>query len=127
MSDTDVIVVGAGPTGLMLATELRLNDVRTLVLERRPQISEIPKAGGLGGQILQVLRYRGLLDRFTEAGCAFHPQPVIPFGGVHLDFSHLVAPRCRPCPSSRRSSSACSMSAPTNSAPRSVADTRSSP
>jgi 2-polyprenyl-6-methoxyphenol hydroxylase-like FAD-dependent oxidoreductase len=35
VTDTDVIIVGAGPTGLMLAAELRLTGVRPLVLERR--------------------------------------------------------------------------------------------
>ena len=36
--DADVIIVGAGPTGLMLAGELRLAGVRPLVLERQPQL-----------------------------------------------------------------------------------------
>ena len=90
MMDTDVIVVGAGPTGLMLAAELRLGGARTLVLERQPRISEIPKAGGLGGRILEVLRYRGLLDRFTAASAEPRPRPVFPFGGIHLDFTGLT-------------------------------------
>ena len=59
MIDADVIIVGAGPTGLMLACELRLAGVRPLVLERQPQPRDTQKANGLGGQILQLLRYRG--------------------------------------------------------------------
>ncbi len=93
MTDADVIIVGAGPTGLMLAAELRLAGVRPLVLERQPQLRETPKANGLGGQILQLLRYRGLLDRLEAASPGpTHPAPIFPFGEVHLDFSHLTEP-----------------------------------
>lgn len=92
VTDTDVIIVGAGPTGLMLAGELRLAGVRTLVLERQPKLGEIPKAGGIGGQILSLLRYRGVLDRYEAASTDPHPAPVFPFGGVHLDFSRLADP-----------------------------------
>ena len=63
MTDADVIIVGAGPTGLLLAAELGLAGVRPLVLERHPQIRDIPKAGGLSGQILELLRSRGELGR----------------------------------------------------------------
>lgn len=90
--DVDVIIVGAGPTGLMLAGELRLAGVRPLVLERRPQPREVEKAGGLGGRILELLRYRGLLDRFVAASPDPNPAPKFPFGGVHLDFTHLADP-----------------------------------
>jgi 2-polyprenyl-6-methoxyphenol hydroxylase-like FAD-dependent oxidoreductase len=48
-----VIIAGAGPTDLMLAGELRLAGVRPVVLERRPELREIPRANGFGGQILQ--------------------------------------------------------------------------
>ncbi|WP_405499592.1 FAD-dependent monooxygenase [Streptomyces niveus] len=65
--DTDVIIVGAGPTGLMLACELRLAGVHPLVLERRPRRRDTPKAGGLGEQILELLCYRGLLERCGTA------------------------------------------------------------
>ncbi|MGV9818821.1 FAD-dependent monooxygenase [Nocardia xishanensis] len=94
--DADVIVVGAGPTGSMLAAELRLAGVRPLVLERQPEHRDTPKANGLGGQILQLLRYRGLLDRFEAAATGpSHPAPQYPFGGVHLDFSGLPDPPLR--------------------------------
>jgi 2-polyprenyl-6-methoxyphenol hydroxylase-like FAD-dependent oxidoreductase len=90
--DADVIIVGAGPAGLMLAGELRLGGVRPLVLERQPQPGHTPKANGLGGQILQLLRYRGLMERFTAASTDPSPAPRFPFGGVHLDFTHLADP-----------------------------------
>ncbi len=90
--DADVIIVGAGPTGLMLACELCLAGVRPLVLERFPQIRDIPKAGGLSGQILQLLRYRGELGRFEAAGTAALPAPRLPWGGMHVDFTQLADP-----------------------------------
>jgi 2-polyprenyl-6-methoxyphenol hydroxylase-like FAD-dependent oxidoreductase len=88
----DVVVVGAGPTGLMLAGELGQAGVRTLLLERRPEPSEMAKAGGLAGQILQLLHYRGELGRFREASidpARPEPAPRFPFGGLHLDFTRL--------------------------------------
>jgi len=88
----DVIIVGAGPTGLLLAAELRLAGVRPLVLERQPRRRDTPKAGGLGGQILELLRYRGLLERFEAACTGPVPPPRFPFGGVHLDFTRLADP-----------------------------------
>ncbi|MFI6865842.1 FAD-dependent monooxygenase [Nocardia sp. NPDC050406] len=87
--ETDVIVVGAGPTGLMLANELRLVGVRTLVLEKYPQPRETPKASGLGGRILELLRYRGLLERFEAAGGPYPPSR-FPFGGVYLDLTQMA-------------------------------------
>ena len=89
--DTDVIIVGAGPTGLMLAAELRLAGVRALVLERRPQLRETPKANGFSGQITELLRYRGLLDEVMAAAVG-SARPAAPFGGLELDFSHLADP-----------------------------------
>ncbi|MFF2550516.1 FAD-dependent monooxygenase [Nocardia sp. NPDC058058] len=90
MTDTDVIIVGAGPTGLMLAAELRLAGARPLVLERQPARRDTPKASGLGGQILELLRYRGILDRFEAAGGELHIAPRLPWGGVHIDLAQLA-------------------------------------
>jgi len=93
MMDADVIIVGAGPTGLMLAGELGRAGVGPLVLERQAQIRDIPKAGGLSGQILELLRYRGELERFEAASTA--PRPAsgrFPWGGMHVDFTQLADP-----------------------------------
>jgi 2-polyprenyl-6-methoxyphenol hydroxylase-like FAD-dependent oxidoreductase len=101
--DADVVIVGAGPTGLTLAAELGLAGVRALVLERRERIGETGRASGLNGRILEVLRYRGLLERLSAAGRGPFPSPSIPFGGMELDLSgvtgeplralHLAQPR----------------------------------
>src|SRR5207237_1153964 len=88
----DVLIVGAGPTRLMLAVELGLAGVRALVLERLPHPSEIKKAGGLSGQILELLRYRGLLERFEAASTGLRPAPRLPWGGMHVDFTPLADP-----------------------------------
>jgi len=96
--DADVIIVGAGPTGLLLACELRLAGVRALVVERLPQIRDIPKAGGLGGQILELLRYRGELERFEAASTAPRPAPRFPWGGMHVDFTQLADPPMQALP-----------------------------
>ncbi|MGY1945794.1 FAD-dependent monooxygenase [Nocardia asiatica] len=98
MTDTDVIIVGAGPTGLMLAGELCLAGVRPLVLERHPQPRDTPKASGLGGRILHLLRYRGLLDRFEAASSDRDLAPRFPFGNIYLDFTHLTDPPMRALP-----------------------------
>src|SRR5438105_10798790 len=74
----------------MLAGELGLAGVRALVLERQPQIRDIPKAGGLSGQILELLRYRGELERFEAASTAPRPAPRFPWGGMHVDFTQLA-------------------------------------
>ncbi|ONI86908.1 FAD-dependent oxidoreductase [Actinosynnema sp. ALI-1.44] len=85
----DVVVVGAGPTGLMLACELRLAGVRPVVLERRAEPGQIPKANGLGGRIVEMLDYRGLLDRFRAEASFVGPFPGFPFGSVPLNFATL--------------------------------------
>ena len=83
------MVVGAGPTGLLLACELGSAGVRSLVLEAHPAIRQTPRAGGLSGQILEVLRHRGELGRFESASTAPRPLPRFPWGGLHIDLTML--------------------------------------
>ncbi len=64
----DVIVVGAGPTGLMLAAELRLQGVDVLVLDKEPEPTKVVRALGLHVRSIEVMEQRGLLERFLALG-----------------------------------------------------------
>ncbi|WP_405826503.1 rifampin monooxygenase [Streptomyces sp. NBC_01390] len=64
----DVIVAGAGPTGLMLAAELRLHGVRVVVLERDAEPTPVVRSLGMHVRSIEVMDQRGLLERFLEHG-----------------------------------------------------------
>nr|WP_272921093.1 FAD-dependent monooxygenase [Streptomyces sp. SID4917] len=59
---TEVVIVGAGPAGLMLAYELALAGVETLVLEKLPRPIEQVKGGGIQPRTAELLESRGLLE-----------------------------------------------------------------
>lgn len=62
----DVIVVGGGPVGMFLATELRLGGVNVTVLEKALQRNVHSRAFRLQPRTLDILDTRGLLDRFSK-------------------------------------------------------------
>lgn len=68
----DVIVSGAGPTGVMLACELRLHGVNVLVLEKEQEPTRVVRSLGLHARSIEVMDQRGLLERFLALGTR-HP------------------------------------------------------
>ena len=64
----DVIVVGAGPTGLMLAGELRLQGIDVVVLEQDEEPPLFVRALGIHVRTIEIMEQRGLLDRFLACG-----------------------------------------------------------
>jgi 2-polyprenyl-6-methoxyphenol hydroxylase-like FAD-dependent oxidoreductase len=63
----DVVVVGAGPVGLLTAVELALGGVRVLVLERLAAASMTLKAGGIGPLGIEALQRRGMAAAIAAA------------------------------------------------------------
>ena len=64
----DVIVAGGGPTGVMLASELRLHGVHALVLEKETEPTKVVRSLGLHVRSIEVMDQRGLLERFLAHG-----------------------------------------------------------
>src|SRR5262245_64433953 len=87
----DVVIAGGGPTGLMLACELRLGGAAVVVLERLPAPTGLSKALVLAGRAVQTLNYRGLLERF-DAGfvSAVDYTRFAHLGGIPLDVGRLL-------------------------------------
>ena len=59
----DVVIVGAGPSGLTLANILGLQGVRTLVVEERDTLIDYPRGVGLDDEALRTFQSIGLVDR----------------------------------------------------------------
>ncbi len=69
MNEHAVVIVGGGPTGMMLAAELALAKVDVAVVERRPDhLLAGSRAGGFHSRTIEVLDQRGVADRFLEEG-----------------------------------------------------------
>ncbi|MEU3609172.1 FAD-dependent monooxygenase [Streptomyces sp. NPDC035033] len=82
---SDVIVIGAGPTGLVLAAELRLGGAEVLVVERLPEPTRQSRGLGFTARAMEAFDQRGLLPRFGE----IETSPQGHFGGVRFDYTVL--------------------------------------
>lgn len=67
----DVTIIGGGPTGMMLASELRLHDVSVLVFEHDREPTSLVRSLGLHARSIEILDQRGLLERFLEHGTKY--------------------------------------------------------
>lgn len=66
--DTEVLIVGAGPTGLMLANQLARRGIRVLIIDRHGGPAVQTRALGVQARTLEIYQKLGIVDRALELG-----------------------------------------------------------
>ena len=67
-SHTDVLVVGAGPVGLMMAGELARHGIKPRIIEKAPAPSDKSKAFGIHARTMEIFENLGIVERFLKEG-----------------------------------------------------------
>ena len=91
MYDTDVLVIGAGPTGLAVAVSLVARGIATTVVDRAPEGANTSRAAVVNARTLEVLEHLDVTRRLVKEGVQApvfsirdHGRTLIP-----IDFSAL--------------------------------------
>jgi 2-polyprenyl-6-methoxyphenol hydroxylase-like FAD-dependent oxidoreductase len=91
MNDTDVLVVGAGPTGITLAAALIAHGVRAVVVDKSPAGANTSRAAAVNARTLEVLEDLDVARRMVKAGL-IAPRFTMREGSrtlISVDFSQL--------------------------------------
>jgi 2-polyprenyl-6-methoxyphenol hydroxylase-like FAD-dependent oxidoreductase len=91
MNDTDVLVVGAGPTGLTLAASLAARGIRAVVIDKLAQGANTSRAAAVNARTLEVLEDLDVARRMVKAGL-IAPRFTVREGQrvlIPVDFSEL--------------------------------------
>jgi 2-polyprenyl-6-methoxyphenol hydroxylase-like FAD-dependent oxidoreductase len=92
--DTQVLIAGAGPTGLTLALDLGRRGVRCTIVEQKDAPQFLPKMERCNARSMEIYRRIGIADRIRAAGLPSHcPMDVfIVLSVVEPPLLHLPYP-----------------------------------
>lgn len=98
--DTDVLVVGGGPVGMLVAAELALQQIRAVVVETRTELDIRPRAGTVHARSLSLLARRGYLPSTDPETIRRDPHGVrrTPFQFAAQPVLTISAPSVEPAP-----------------------------
>jgi 2-polyprenyl-6-methoxyphenol hydroxylase-like FAD-dependent oxidoreductase len=90
-SHTDVLVVGAGPVGLMMAGELARHGIRPRIIDKLPAPSDKSKAFGIHARTMEIFDNLGIVERFLNEGNPCNALTLYDEGKelAEIDFSHI--------------------------------------
>ena len=78
--ETDVLIVGAGPCGLMLANELGVRGIRAIVVDREEDVAKAPQANATQARSMEHYRRHGFASDIRKLGLPQdHPTDVAYF------------------------------------------------
>jgi len=98
-AQSDVLVVGAGPTGLVLAAELARHGASFRIIDAAPAPSEKSRAIGIQARTLELMQSMGLADTFVGRGLHIHAvnlysgaKPIVrlAFEGLESAFPYIL-------------------------------------
>ncbi|WP_330182059.1 FAD-dependent monooxygenase [Nocardia sp. NBC_01503] len=90
VSRTEVVIAGAGPTGLMLACELRLAGVDVVLLDTLAERTGQSRAGGIHARTMEIFDQRGMVERLLPHGHVFPGKGPGHFAGIPMVFGDLA-------------------------------------
>jgi 2-polyprenyl-6-methoxyphenol hydroxylase-like FAD-dependent oxidoreductase len=72
--DADIVIAGAGPSGLIVGCEAALGGAKVLILEKRdgPTWS---RAGSIAPRVMEIFASRGIVDKFMKRALELHKEP----------------------------------------------------
>lgn len=73
-TDTQVLVVGAGPVGLFMAAELNRHGVACRIIDKNDGPTHDTRAAAVQARTLEILESLGLADEFVQAGSISHAK-----------------------------------------------------
>ena len=92
--DIQVLIVGAGPTGLTLAIDLGLRGVRATIIEQKEAPQFLPKMERCNARTMEIYRRMGIAEKVRAAGLPAHcPMDVfIVLSLIEPPLLHLAYP-----------------------------------